>query len=222
VAKRQRIGNPVGSSSTKKNTTFDTCAITRGTRTLIVEAVVNIPKSNTDNEIDQRQRQIVNLRGFKHCLMLENLSADPVLANWAVIIPKDKTEFALTATNRFFRGTGNARGLDFGNDLCSNDFRCRPINTDKFTVLRHKRFVLGPGGANTIGWSNQRQSYRTNDYYMKINRQFRFSQGEDVPEQQLFIVHWYDVWGAPSGSPVAPGVVRESSRVISYFKEPCC
>lgn len=223
TAKRRRFGEPVGLSTTKKSTVVDNVDVTRQTRTLYSMNVTDIrkPAAGVAPDIDERSREIVNLRGFKYCMTFNNLTNKPLFVNLAVVVPKTPLITDIAPTVGFFRGTGNERALNFANSLNVNDFRCRPINSDRYIILMHKRVMLS-GNVQTSGYTTgSGASYKVMDGYMKIGRQMRYptGAGQTTSINQVELVYWMDGWNNTSGTAPA-NVAKVGQRVISYWKEP--
>lgn len=216
---RQRIGERVGTSNAKNNLSEVIANI--NTRTLYDEPLLNVTRGDAINE---RKRDVVNFRGIKFCMSLVNKAATAngqnMYFNYAIVSPKaDDTKLALPLAE-FFRGTGAQRHQAFDNALSSLDFRCLPINTDKYNVHKHKRLQLGPYS------SAEGKNTRTWEFYMPLNRQIRYENGTtDVPAgKQMFLCYWCDYQDTnPGGVPVT-NVADFQLRILKYFKEPatCC
>lgn len=215
------IGYKKGTGTTKRTVTQDVNLIARSTRTLYNTNVIEIPKTTT-NEIDSRQRDIVFLKGVKLCFETRNLSAEPITFNIAYVSPKHDLDSPFT--DDWFRGSGNTRSLNFDHTILnSNDFHCRPINTDKWNILMHKRFKLDPKDISTsittTRHSSTRPSYMTFQKYLKINRQIRFNDDSSVQSRsKLHLVYWYDKFMAPTNQG-PQGVIDAQYRTTCYFKE---
>lgn len=231
-SKRRRVGEPVGYGTTKRFTTIDLEPATRTSRRLFVREMTQIPQVDaTVDQIDQRQRSMVNLRGFKICMELKNNGGTPLLFNMAVVSPKGQnvnlTQNPLltigdAVEDNWFRGNGNTRSIAFdGGSLNSNDFHCRPINTDEYNVLMHKRINLNTFPAATT-WENQRGSnYKFIMKYVPIKRQIRFDTNarDSCASGKIFFVYWYDNFQQPIGASATDSLIV-SERYITYFKEP--
>ncbi len=209
---RQRIGNNVGKSNAKRVVQFSTGLAPFNTRILNERRLTTTTKGT---QLDARERGLVNIRGFKICMELENLGEKPLYFNYAVIYPKACIAEDLIEANNFFRSSGNERGADFGDALTSNEFHCLPINTDKFVILKHKRMVVP--GANT----NSGRTYRNIDFYCKLNRQMRYDDFDATSPEggHVFLVFWMDVFGTTGGTAPQTGQCAISERIITYFRE---
>jgi hypothetical protein len=139
--------------------------------------------------------------------------------NWAIIAPKDSTATAISATE-FLRGNGISRNQAFDTTLSGSQMHCLPINTDKFTVLEHKRFRLntstGPTYTNEDG-----SSYMNFNKYVPVNRQLRYKNNSNDPTQgDIWMVHWASGYMQNTGTAVATNAYRQSESIVTYFKEP--
>lgn len=209
---RSQIGHRVNESTGKRYTIEDSIN-NYNTRTLYKIDLTNIPKT-TSNEIDSRQRDIVNLRGFKFCIELQNRLERPLYFNYAVLSPKNGQT---VSEENFFRGSGNGRGLTFSNLLLSsNDFHCRPINADEYIILRHKRYRLSSlvleGGSNYT--ENSGKNYMNIMKYVKLKRQIRYD-GLDAQSSPVVFVFWFDSFLREPESPVEQNALSHWVLLVS-------
>jgi len=114
-------------------------------------------------------------------------------------------------------GNGTNRAIDFSNALNSNQFRCAPINTDKWVVLRHYRMKLGVPAVNGAP-----AFHKTLDTYVKVNRQIQFSSdGEDASVQNpIYMVFWADDVMAIGGASGRPNAYACTIQPFVYFRDP--
>ena len=222
-AKRARfstihIGEKVGTSSSKVNEQKNTSLVAKNTRTLYAQNLTTVTFGADRNE---RERGIINCRGFRICMAMVNDINVPMYANVAVIHQKD-AETAPAETN-FFRGPGAQRGQDFGNALTSLEFHCLPINTDKYVVLKHKRLLLAPDIEVTGDFNNNKgKNYANLDWYVKLKRQLRFDNSAvSTPTNgNVWLVYWFDTWPAAANATPTNTAVRVTERHLMYFHEP--
>ncbi len=220
---RLMIGEKVGTGGSKRNNIRDVDE-TYDTRTLYRHDVCDLEKGDA---IDARLRDIVNLRGFKLCWTIKNKLQVPMHMNVACVVPKRQTEFVLAPKESFFRNTGQTRGLDFDPAILSaNDFRCRPINSDRYKVMWHIRTTLASVDEEQVSVDfndGTRSSYKMLDRYTPIKRQVRFNQGtaNDNPEgSSAHLVYWFDTLLAKPGDPVSVAALEGQMRLTTYFREP--
>lgn len=212
-----RVGKPPSArGQAKAFTPMDTNPVQLSTRTFYENELTDVPKDSGFNEIDARQRESCYIEGFKILTSLENTSTKPIHFNMAVLMNRTSPA-ASPSPNEFFRGTGINRGLDFSTALNSNDFRARPINTDKNVVLMHKRVTLSPAGSTSYesGW---KPSFHTMDAYIPIKRILTYDQG--VCNNRVYIVYWCDLFNTAAAATGTATSLTHSQRVITYFKEP--
>lgn len=220
---RRRIGERVGTQSCKKARPIDLDMATKNTRTLYAHELTILPETSS-NLINRRQRDIVNLRGFKICMQFLNIRDKPMLCNVAIISPKDNQALSASATSvqDFFRNMGlsDSRSMNFDNTLRSSEFHCHPINVDKYYVLMHKRFKM-PGFTDVANYrTNSGNNWRTWEKYIRLKRQLRFQPDTTFPiNGRIFLVYWYDGF-ANAGGTVASGGVSTQVDATLYFKEP--
>lgn len=219
------VGQPVGVDNGKHHQSLNTNPTSKSTRTLYDRGLFSgiVRGQNLNN----RERNIIDVRGVRVCMELHNTSTSHLLFNIAVISPKAAADaIAITSTN-FFRSEDNtdSRGDDFADALTSNEFHCLPINTDLYTVLKHQRMVLAPApGDATTFQSNTRDNYTTLQFWVPIKRQIRYenSTGEPV-DGNCFVVYWADQAMKAGGTTAVPSY-EVTERFLTYFREPanCC
>ena len=205
-----RLGHDVG-VATAKSDIGSSGTVNTDTRTLTREAILNVGKSDA---INARERDIIDLRGFKICLSaINNLTNLPLYLNVAVLSSKfDPT--AQPVTTNFFRGEGNTRGADFDLNRQSVEFHCLPVNTDKYFVMSHKRYMLSRFG-------DQNQDHLTDTYYVPINRQIRYDTSDgNSTNRQFYLVWWCDALNEPSTSIARTDAMQFQWKTVTYFREP--
>jgi len=220
------IGKDIGTADCKKVNVVNENGIGLiDTRTLYVYDLMKIDPGYFDQ---QREGAVVNVSGVKICTEWLNINASlqfGVNLNIAVISPKDSNAKAsVTAIKTDFFGAmgSNAsnRAVDFSNNLSSNEFRCLPINTDKWVVLRHFRMKIWPSTGIAGGYSNA--AYKTQDFYVNLNRQIQWSSSapDATADSPVFLVYWFDDFIDPAGSSPTVGVLQHQIRSVLYFRDP--
>lgn len=209
-----QVGNRVGTSNSKSRIQLNTDPDAKSSRTLNVVALTSI---TLGQGLSQRERGVANIRGFKICMAVRNQLLDPLYFNAAVVSPKNTT--SITPAN-FFRGNGTAeRGIDFDNARTALEFHCLNLNTDKFVILKHKRYRLR-GTGNTAFTDGTGKSYMNLDWYIKLKRQLRFEGASAGPiADPVFLVYWMDNFRADANDPPVLGTASVSERHLVYFRE---
>jgi len=237
---RRRIGNNIGTSSCKVTRTGGVVQnITSDTRTLNyahITKIDNVSPPNAINDRGGRERNVVNVRGFRICMSFKTNSnvGAPMYVNVAVVSPKGNdmcfdtsSEAAWQAElkENFWRGLyGSPRHVDFDNTQSALQFRCNQLNTDKFNVLMHKRMILGPSlkasSTNTVQDSTL-PSFKLIDRYIPLKRQLRFAElNVNIPDHPVFLLYWCDLMTASrDDAPLADALTVEQNT-ITYFREP--
>jgi len=214
VRNMDKLGDPVGSSGAK----WDTLNI--GYTNLSPETLNSLPLLNITKFVgsayDRRLMDQLNFRGIKVCMNFRAegaLGTAKAMMNVAVISPKaELASSSSVPVGDFFRNpTGGDRGMDFGDvALESLDYYCTPINTDKYTIHKRTKFMLGPSG------STEGHKEKFIDFYVPLKRQIRYESGSSFPEgRNLYLVWWFNA--SDGGTPASS--VRFSYRVTRYFKE---
>lgn len=219
---RRQIGERPGSNTTKRFTVLDQSPTILNTRTLYKHELTEIPRAAT-NEIDSRMRDILNIRGFKLYMHFDSAASTPrpTTVNVAVISPKDGV---LDVSDvGFFRGTGLTRGLDFDPTILNSlDFNTRHINTDKYIILWHKRFLMAERNSGAAARTNKQNSYVMIKKWVGLKRQVRY---DGIPEGPpgartgpVWLVYWIDKYQTAAGPGIPDGSL--ACRAVTYFREP--
>lgn len=215
------FGDEPGSSDSKRSQTVETPFGTTAMCTIIKNNVTNIAKDTTGDDLDLRERDTAVIKGFKVCMEVQNTNVtEPMYYNVAVLVPRDEIG---TDSDDFFRAQGGTSRTDNFDpaSLSANELHCLPINTDKFIILKHKRFRLSRNNAN----SNDTMSCNV-DFYMPINRQLRWDDATGTPRKDIFLVRWASFFGRTAGTAAASGqndtseTYQQSCRVVTYFADP--
>lgn len=218
---RYGIGERIGASNSKQTLqTRDNAFIAIPSRTLNITQLTGTDQGTSNNRQD-RQNTIINCRGFKICMAVRNnIQNQPLYYNCAILSPKNAGDIT---TANFFRGTGTlSRGLDFDNDRTALELHCLPINTDKFYVLKHKRYRLGPENRNNQQYHDAKMSNFMNiDWYVRLKRQLRYDDPDsNFPiDGAVYLVQWCDSYEATAGSLPLPTPLQVMQRHIMYFRD---
>lgn len=222
LARRKKIGDDPGIENAKRFTTFDTDPANLAIRTLYSRELTDIPHATVNNAIDERQRDLITISGFKIAFECANNLAAPLHLNVAVVCPKDGT---VTEAD-FFRGTGDTRAIAFATTLSSLDFSTRHINADKYTVLYRRSFVLGPEShavAAQGGYSqgNAIPNFLSHQFWVPLRRQLRYTNAGLNANDRVYYVWWCDNWLNPGGTAVQASAIAMAERVVTFFRETC-
>lgn len=223
AAKRRRFSPPnpsVGTANSKRHVIQqDSTSANIATRTLTVHDLSAIPHS-ANNTINERQRNMINLRGTKICMELKNNLTAPLYVNCAVIVPKLATA---PVTTDFFRGSDSSRAQTFSTTtLTGLQFHCLPINADKYHILWHKRYKLVPLDNTSGAVALSGKNYMTISKYVKYKRQIRYSTTGDVTAEggAPHFVFWSSTFDSNAGAGSQAAALTVQRRFVSYFKEP--
>jgi len=217
----KNVGHDAGMDSGKDTDVVnDSSLIAYDSRSFHVTDITALEQATSANSISRRQRQIVYLKGFKICEEISNNLDSPLYYNIAVVAPHGNT--STPNQTDFFRSTGGTtRSTDFGTSLSSLEFHCLPINTDKYTVLYHKRIMLNAVNNTASFAARDGRNYCVHDHYVKMNRQIRYDDTTSGScENPVYVVHWADEFQTASGSAVVSGAYSKQRRYVMYFKEP--
>lgn len=211
-----QVGNPVDTDNAKRAVGSLVGAL--DSRTLQSLNMVALDKTTT-NEIDKRQRDLVRFIGTKVCIQFRNDLTEPITVNVAVLHPRDQNT---VSADKFFRSFGNERSQNFSTALSANELHCLPVNTDRYTVLKHQRMILGdiPASASARYGTNNNNSWKEVSFWIPLKRQLRYPSTGSQPEQgNVFLVWWCDKFLQPAGSTPTPDILSYDVKVYKYFKE---
>lgn len=218
--KRRRfntVGDKPGKGTTKRNE-IDNRTETWDSNTQYFVTLTDLGRQAT-NEINFRVRDLVTIKGWKICMNYQSKLLEPLYVNVAIVACKDVTGSIIPD---FFRSFGNERAVDFNDvNLTCFDRHCRPINSDKWTVMYHKRFKLGVINDTASAFSENRESYGSIMKWIKFNRQIRWDDGNpdtSADNAQVRLIWWFGTWNGTNT--VTTAVANGQVRVVTYFREP--
>jgi hypothetical protein len=190
-------------------------------------SINTIEKGTERNERDFDRVQFKGVRSDLLVYQNPNPSTDatPVFINMAWIVVKDGAECLLSTTGKprvdnFFRGYGVQRAsAATGANNSALELTINPINSDIWSVLKHKRYLLTGREGNTV-W--RRSSVMRKRFYIKINKELRFQlASSNKPNNgEMF----FAIWAARVTAGRNPGAIlniaQYQQRHLCYFKDP--
>jgi len=215
------IGSSIWRGTCKSTLTADQDATARTDNTQWSQEITDCSQGS---EMNQRERGIINCRGFKIDYFFQNLLANSALyVNMAVVAPKQlSTDNNAVQLGQFFRSAGNNRALDFNAPgTVPFERHILGINPDEYHILKHKRFILAAAAASTGEWGGNRSSFRHVKMYIKMNRAVTYQAAESASatDGKVGIVYWFGQVGSTDGTTTS-AACNVSDRVVMYFKEP--
>lgn len=117
-------------------------------------------------------------------MTVRNKAVFPQWFHWAILTPKNDSDIT---TSNFFRSQGNTttaggdgRAVDFDTTLPGHKMHSMSINSDKYKIITHKKFLLR--GDDAVGSFNNGTGYRYRQIsqFIPINRQFRYDGSEGI------------------------------------------
>jgi len=230
AAARRQVGERVGTAvaKTKEILTQNTLV---PTRELVKKPLIDI---TTGQAINQRLREMINLRGIRFDINMTNLSTDQLIVNWAVVHPSASNMGGNADGNTFpeadfFRGYAAGRSEQPGIQLNGLQWTNAAINTDLFAVLKRGQITLNPGRLevtpeqpNKVVYRPQKgNTVRVKTFYLKMNRQIRFDAEINFnrPLEQIFFVMWADAPMSTTSQAKENNAFVYTSRHIMYYRE---
>lgn len=217
---RTNIGEPKNFASDKKSLQSNGDNVNHDTRTPYSQNLVDIVKATGAQEIDGRLRQTINITGFSIEIMMRNRGASWILANFAVVSPKNQNSDP-PSVDGFFREYSTSRDVNFSTALNSNQFHTYPISTDKWRILMHKRYQMAPLANNGAGsWDVGNVNFLKRKLWVPLKRTIVFNDdATDESEVKVFLLFWFDTAEANGGDAAVVNQVYGGVRTVTYFNE---
>jgi hypothetical protein len=216
----KKIGDRIGTSDCKRVTTVDSTG-SYDSRVLYTQNILAISKGTG---IDERQRDIADLKGIKFTWALRALPNENDVKPWYahIALVSNKEGHNSPTIIDWFRGTGGTRMINFSANLSGMDNYTRQINTDLYDVIFHKKIALAPHeGTSCNDWApGGTKSYKWVKKYIKINRQLRWDESTTIPgNANLYLVYWVDSFDTPALYGSDTGVLGIQNRTELYFRD---
>jgi len=216
-----RIGTSIWTANCKSRVTANQDAVTRTDNTLWGQEITDCTQGS---EMDQRERGIINCRGFKIDMSFISIVNNQALyMNFAIIAPKRPPTTAALSGDSWFRGNGQFRAINFiGSGDSPFTRHTRNINPDEYVILKHWRFILAPSSASAGAYNlGSRSSVKHIKAYIKLNRAITYEAQESsaATDGMVSLAYWGGRVGSVDGVPQTNAFLV-SERVVMYFKEP--
>lgn len=220
VANRSGIGVTTPVVDAQKHTQAAGNPFDHSTRQMYFHDLTNVEKATGDNEIDRRQRQVIHISGFTIDFMMRNNRPVHLLLNVAIVSPRNNNNVTPLVSG-FFREYTESRDVDFSIGLNCNQFHTYPISTDRWRVLMHRRYKIGPQiNYNSATGNNGIGNMVARKLWCPLNRAITYNDDTVIEsEAKVFLIYWCDEMGAPGGSDKIPQGAFGSFRTVTYFKE---
>lgn len=208
---RSFAGASVQKSNSVRNTSF-TAAVPEDT--FATNALLNISQGVG---IQQRESNVIFLKGIRFIYNFTNLTSVPLYVNFACLTPKQGRTIS---NGLFFRSNEAETNVDFNTaTLSSFSKHVRAINSDYYIIHFHKRMTLDVGLESSTYKAN-RNNFKKFDFYYRINSRVTYSDRGtpefESPDNQMIIVIWYNRMNLATTSPGAVNVlsIENDSRII--------
>lgn len=190
---------------------------------------------NFSEENNNRQRNSINVRGFKLGLECLNQRNQQLYFNYAIV------GFKIDVTSGTFdtgpgtnsgdvnqeiqqwftseRGVGINRSL--GATLTGLETHVLPINQNRFKVLTHKRFIIqSQQGDNELTQGIYAPNTLIHNRWIPFNREITYTgTGPDTANDKIFLVTWCGKFNEGPGL-ADTQACQYRRRVVTYFREP--
>lgn len=226
------------SATTKRALVLNAAGKNLDSRTLYSNDLTWIAHADTGNDINARQRDTINCRGFKiNMKMIVGLGASipnnqAMYFHWAVVVPKFGSASNIPQSRQvdplsvgdFFRGNSENRAINFSNGLSGLEVNVLPINTDTYTVLTRGRELLVQ--YSTSG--PEKDAFASVSAWVPYARQVRYDNetvGGDTENcataGRAILCYWCEFYQGMEADQVPIGnSCSIDQHVVTYFKEP--
>ena len=211
-----RVGEAPRVFNSKREQNSSITNVLQDTRTLYQWELTQLAAGT--NREDQRSRHLINCKGFQIAFHVFNLHNEPFYLNIAVIAPKHSNELTIID---FFRGVDGARGNDFDTSLSALEMHFHPINTDKYTILKHDRTTVGPRvDSNSYNSDTGFASYITRNFWIPVKRQLRYDNTLGTScTTPIFLVYWMDFCRSVPNAGVANDLISVSHMNTMFYTD---
>lgn len=224
-AAKMRIGPQPGIPQAKRVQTAAVSNVQLNTKVLHYSELTDIAHT-TSNEISKRQRDICYLSGFKLMMELKNnldagIPQTPLYVNLAFVYDRESNKgTVIVSDSEFFRAnTGNTRYRDFNGAMTAMERHCLPLNTDRFTIISHKRYKLGvASGSAGYNANIAPKAYMTICRYIKLRKRITYTE-DDKANSKIWMLLWCDKFGDSSTDPISANALAYDYTISAYFRE---
>lgn len=181
--------------------------------------------------INQRERQAIDISGFRIRYMFKNTATDaatanqaptkPILCNMALVW-QDGREIGYSGATHFFRTPGVNRYTAFNADTLSGwDKYNYPMNIDSDSVLWHTRFKLNAANINGGFAVGNYNSWRTISRYIKVGRRQIYHGPEATSiEGTYWLLVWCNHWDQTPTDALQDNTFMLLGETTMYFRDP--
>lgn len=198
----EKIGNFGYASMTTENQTADLLP----SKTLYLQNLTLIERLSTYDPaqdpayLNKRERDIVNLRGFRFRCHFQNTLQAPITLHFAIML--NKTE---NIWNPRFFNTWDKRGVNFSdNSLTGLDYQTLPVNRDDRVLLYHKRYKIA-GNVQALDRdyiTGAKNNWINISKWIPIKRQLTYkSEDEASCNDKIFLALWWSSALEPGQNP---------------------
>lgn len=221
------IGKPAGQAICKRSLLSLNGLSQMSSKTMTSLDISQIDRGTID--LNDRARNVIYMAGFKICMEVMNMKAVPMYFNLAFVSPKNSNQTSASGATLelkgFWRDTSTGREINFPGGLSprpdSLTFRCTNINTDRFTILRHTRYTLGPNDGTSTGFNAlSGKNYMSVKKWIKIRRYMTYEDDNNTARNPVWMCMWCSAYGEDEGVAPAADSVRFNYRIVRYFREP--
>lgn len=218
ASQRSGLGNAARTAESKRSSQAAGIFQFINFRTLYAIDMLSIPQTGIGDVIDQRERDVLRVKGVKTMVIAKTTNDIPVMMHYALVTWKNQGNVASNVN--FFRQFDSERGLDFdtasGSSMVFNNY---PINSDVMHIHYHKKQVIGNASDNATTEAIRNNAVRYHKRWTKFYRQVRYNDLDVANNTNLYFIYWYDRLVQVSGA-IPAGGVQVCVEAVTYFNDP--
>jgi len=174
--------------------------------------------------INERTRDVCIISGIKLNASFQNLEAERIFINWAVIHPK-QGQVVDPNQGEFFRDYTDVRAWDANSGAKTGlSWSVAQINADDYVILKKGKFMLVPATTTAVNPAvafNSKDSEKSIQCWCKLGRSFTFTNDAvPVPNDPIYFVCWASSPNGDPGTNIGVNGFNYRLRSIVYFREP--
>lgn len=184
----------------------------------------DLTRINEGGDIRNRERAIVNLRGFRiRTYLKSNNELGPIWVNLAIVAANNESAVLDDIDKHFFRRFEGSVRTEAWSDAVNNrtglEINSLPLSQVTYKTIWHHRFILNAEVGSTSINAGALKNWATKSRYIRINRQIRYGTQLDGDCLNKF---WFLLWtsAGDEGTALGAGTITGRLQVVTYFRDP--
>jgi len=186
-----------------------------------------ITPTGSNNINNARISKCATISGFKHWALWNNTTNVHIRIHQYWIVPKQYTSLPVMTDTKlqeeFYTNPGQVTDGDV--DWVGNQgamYYRMAVNSEKFTVLKKKTFMLAPASEASVIQKSSKPSYREESFWIPLNRKYTYEQAEGdtsrTEQAPVFYISFVTKMNQKSADVSSP-MCESEMRVVTYFRD---